>query len=214
MLGEDADPEQSRELCPSALPHLPTKGSLGAVRLPLSGEHFIGGLMPRKCIVCTHNERAAIDSALIGEGTGEVSKRFGISRSALYRHRRHISAPVMKALQADATAAKDAEDIERGRPLLAKLGALGDKAEAIYARAERSKNWRTALGALKEMRGIIELAARMTGELNGAGDSTERIQPAAFVLPAGTIMQIALSDRDRRMLECREPINVTPTSSN
>ena len=51
----------------------------------------------RACNACDHPERAAIDSALLrGLSLRTVAGRYGISSSALYRHRRrHVDAPTV-----------------------------------------------------------------------------------------------------------------------
>ena len=48
----------------------------------------------RRCMACTHPKRAAIDAELLqGVSLRTVAGRYGISSSALYRHRRgHVAA--------------------------------------------------------------------------------------------------------------------------
>ena len=45
--------------------------------------------MARRCTICDHPDRVAIDKALVGDEGGyrKISARFGLSSSALYRHR-------------------------------------------------------------------------------------------------------------------------------
>lgn len=47
--------------------------------------------MPRTCTVCTHRQRAHIDRTLL-QGVPErtIADRFGISKTALHRHKAHI----------------------------------------------------------------------------------------------------------------------------
>ena len=47
--------------------------------------------MPRNCTVCLHPERKAIDEALFRNKTPlrNVSKQFGVTASALFRHKQH-----------------------------------------------------------------------------------------------------------------------------
>jgi len=56
--------------------------------------------MPRNCTVCSHGDRKAIDEALFRNKTPfrNVSKQFGVTASALFRHKQHspISEKVRK----------------------------------------------------------------------------------------------------------------------
>jgi len=47
--------------------------------------------MPRRCSVCSHPERKAIDEALFRNRTPlrNVSKQYGVTASALFRHKQH-----------------------------------------------------------------------------------------------------------------------------
>lgn len=55
--------------------------------------------MPRSCTVCSHPERKAIDEALFRNKTPfrNVSKRYGVTASALFRHKQH--APISKRVR-------------------------------------------------------------------------------------------------------------------
>lgn len=55
--------------------------------------------MPRNCTVCFHPERKAIDEALFRNKTPlrNVSKQFGVTASALFRHKRH--APIAEMVR-------------------------------------------------------------------------------------------------------------------
>jgi hypothetical protein len=55
--------------------------------------------MPRRCTVCDHPERHSIDEALVtGAPYRSVAKRFGLSESAVYRHKtEHLPAHLLKA---------------------------------------------------------------------------------------------------------------------
>jgi len=90
--------------------------------------------MPRRCTVCDHPQREAIDAALVSdsEPNRAIADRFGIGLSALGRHRReHIPEALARAQQARgdraATAvarrveAKEAHDTRAGLDLLGEL---------------------------------------------------------------------------------------------
>jgi hypothetical protein len=55
--------------------------------------------MPRRCTVCDHPQRHSIDEALVtGAPYRSVAKRYGLSGSAVYRHKtEHLPAHLLKA---------------------------------------------------------------------------------------------------------------------
>ena len=54
--------------------------------------------MPRRCTACDHPERHSIDEALVtGAPYRSVAKRFGLSESAVYRHKtEHLPAHLLR----------------------------------------------------------------------------------------------------------------------
>ncbi len=57
--------------------------------------------MPKPCSICHHPERKAIEKALLDTEAGhrKVAKRFGVSASALFRHRQnHLPKLIARAL--------------------------------------------------------------------------------------------------------------------
>ena len=61
--------------------------------------------------------------------------------------------------------ARDAAEVARGDGLLAQLCGLHDRTLAILTQAEEKGELRTALSAIREARGGIELASKLTGRL-------------------------------------------------
>lgn len=116
--------------------------------------------MPRACTVCTHEERDAIDAALVGGGLNRaVARQYGLSKDAVARHRdEHLPVAL--------TAAKGAEDAARADDLLAQVRQLQVRAHRILEKAEATGDLRAALGAIREARGNLELLAKLLGELN------------------------------------------------
>jgi len=129
--------------------------------------------MPRTCTICTHPERAVIDAAIVRGETGirDIAGRFGISKSALDRHRKeHLPAHLLKAK--DAAAVADADD------LLRQAGALRSKAISLLMKAEAAGDLRAALAGVREARGCIELLARLLGEIRDGPIVNVTISPA------------------------------------
>lgn len=116
--------------------------------------------MPRTCTVCTHPGRADIDSALLaGESYRGIAQRFATSPDAVLRHRRsHLPAAMAQA--------RAAEVVARADGLLAQVQQLQAKALDLLRKAEASGDYRTALLAIREARGCLELLAELTKQLD------------------------------------------------
>ncbi len=118
--------------------------------------------MPRRCTICTHDERAAVERALIErQPFRTIAGQFGVSKSALVRHSDdHLPAELLKA--------KDAADVANADALLAQVCDLRDKALGVLTKAEDSKDLRCAVAAIREARGCVELLAKLAGQISDA----------------------------------------------
>ncbi len=116
--------------------------------------------VPRRCTVCDHQERHGIDEALVsGTPYRSVAKRFGLSESAVYRHKsEHLPAHLLKA--------KEVEEAARADDLLEQVRHLQAHALDILERAEKAGDLRTALAAISQARGNLELLGKLAGELD------------------------------------------------
>jgi hypothetical protein len=116
--------------------------------------------MPRRCTVCDHQERYGIDGALVtGAPYRSVAKRFGLSESAVYRHKtEHLPAHLLKA--------KEVEEVAQADELLEQVRYLQTHALGILERAEDAGDLRTALAAISQARGNLELLGKLAGELD------------------------------------------------
>lgn len=105
--------------------------------------------------------REEIDHALLsGKTYREITGNFPVSKSALERHRDHITASMLKA--------KEATEIARGDDLVEDLRTLAIEANRLKSQAEESGNVRAAIAALREITRLIELRAKIAGELKEA----------------------------------------------
>jgi hypothetical protein len=112
--------------------------------------------MPRPCSICSHPQRSTVDAHLVARSPSirSLAKDFDVSSSALRRHKQlHISEALARA---------------HGNQALLHAGTLADHVRELYTRsgtilqkAEASGDARTALGALRELRSIIDLVARL-----------------------------------------------------
>ncbi len=116
--------------------------------------------MPRSCTLCEHPKREEIDRALVGETSNlSVSSVFGVSESAVRRHKaNHLPAKLVMATKVAEVAEADT--------LLDQVKGLQGRAYAILEKAEETGELRTALGAIREARGNLELLAKLLGELD------------------------------------------------
>jgi hypothetical protein len=110
--------------------------------------------------VCDHPGRHGIDEALVsGAPYRSVAKRFELSESAVYRHKaEHLPAHLLKA--------RDVEEVAQADDLLEQMRHLQAHALDILERAEKAGDLRTALVAISQARGNLELLGKLAGELD------------------------------------------------
>jgi len=111
--------------------------------------------------VCSHPKREEIDRALVeGVSAAEISGRYRtLGERAVRRHRsNHLPAKLVMA--------EKAAEVAEADDLLEQVGDLQRRALAILDRAEEAGELRTALSAIREARGNLELLAKLLGELD------------------------------------------------
>ena len=115
--------------------------------------------MPRVCTICNHQEREAINKALLaGEPLRNIAARTGTSATALHRHKaEHLPATLTKA--------QAAQEVAQADDLLAQVRRLQVVTMNILAHAYQAQDLRTALQAVGQARGNLELLGRLAGEL-------------------------------------------------
>jgi hypothetical protein len=118
--------------------------------------------VPRRCTICDHEDKARIDAALIsGIPLRDIAGQHSVSKSALERHKAgHLPAHLAKA--------RDAGEVARADNLLSQVRYLQDRTLAILTASEDAGELRTALAAIREARGNLELLAKLLGELDDA----------------------------------------------
>jgi hypothetical protein len=116
--------------------------------------------VPRSCTICEHPDREAIDEALVaGSSNLSLSSLFAVSEQALRRHKaNHLPAKLVMA--------QAAEEVAQADTLLEQVRDLQRRALDILDKAEEAGELRTALGAIREARGNLELLAKLLGELD------------------------------------------------
>jgi hypothetical protein len=116
--------------------------------------------MPRRCTVCGHPQRHGIDESLVtGAPYRSVANQFGLSESAVYRHKsEHLPVHLLKA--------KKIEEVAQADDLLEQVRHLQAHALDILERAEKAGDLMTALAAISQARGNLELLGKLAGELD------------------------------------------------
>jgi hypothetical protein len=138
--------------------------------------------MPRRCSVCTHPDRENIDEALVGATamSAIAAKYRDISEDALGRHKaNHLPAKLVMA--------EKAKEVAQADSLLEQVRDLQGRALAILDQAEMSGDLRTALGAIREARGNLELLAKLLGELDDRPTVNVLISPEWLELRAAIV---------------------------
>lgn len=109
--------------------------------------------MPRRCTICMHPEREAVNRSLVrGAPFRRIAAQFGLAESSV---RRHAASHVPKLLS---DAAEEEERVTAGA-LLQDLRRLQARAEAILDRWEGTDDKR-ALQAIHALRGLIAVGLR------------------------------------------------------
>ena len=128
--------------------------------------------------MCDHPERHSIDEALVtGAPYRSVAKRFGLSESAVYRHKsEHLPSHLLKA--------KEVEEVAQADDLLEQVRNLQAHALDILERAEKTGDLRTALAAISQARGNLELLGKLAGELDERPQVNLNVSPQWLELRA------------------------------
>ena len=145
--------------------------------------------MARACTVCEHVERDSIDAALVcGEPMPAIAKRHGVSRSAVQRHaKRHLS-PALAAMQVEAE-----RDAAKG--LLQRTERLIERTERLLLAAEQDGKVSAALSAVAQLRPLLELLGKVTGEIKDTAPTvTVNLLSSPEILAALNVVYSELAD--------------------
>lgn len=115
----------------------------------------------KTCGACKHDQRDRIADLLLRRTPmSKISAETGLSIATIHRHKQHIS-----SMMVPATRAREAADAQS---LLDRVENLIAQSQTIAVQAQKKKEWRAATMALREVRGCLELLARLSGELQAA----------------------------------------------
>lgn len=141
--------------------------------------------MPRTCTVCSHPERETMDRALVeGVAFPALVAEYRVSKDALSRHKaNHLPAKLVMAEKAGEVAGAD--------DLLGRAQDLQARTLAILEAAESTQQHRTALSAIREARGNLELLAKLVGQLDDRPQVNITLSPQWLELRAVIVGALA-----------------------
>jgi hypothetical protein len=114
----------------------------------------------RPCSVCGHPDRDVVDAAIVGRAPfRRLAVLHGLTETSVRRH----ASTHLPATLALATAAAE---VGRADVLLAQAEALRTDALELLDEARERGDLRVAVAAIGQARGVLELLARLAGELS------------------------------------------------
>jgi hypothetical protein len=145
-----------------------------------------------KCKICDHPDRRAIELDIIGGvSIRDVSQKWGINRSAVFRHKKHITEefaveqalsphPVCKSVPAiieTAVSVSQKKHLE-GWEVQDAIKMAFDEAVTLIEYSKGTESVKDRATALNTLKGIVELIAKLYGMLNSDGASSSLMQVA------------------------------------
>jgi hypothetical protein len=98
---------------------------------------------------------------LRGEQLTSVASRYSVSEDALGRHKKHMQLVIAKA-----AAMVEQKDVAYGSALMAEIGRIRADAERLQLESERRQDVRGALRAIHERLAVVELEAKLSGQID------------------------------------------------
>ena len=142
--------------------------------------------MGRSCIVCSRSDRDDLERRLVaGEPVAAVARSVDIARSSL---RRHAEAH----LPAELAGLRDAGKRISTARATDRLEDLYARARAVLEHAEAEGRHPIALQAVRELRGFVELIAKLSGELDSKPDVVVNITSSSEWVAVQTVILTAL----------------------
>ena len=154
--------------------------------------------MSRKCIVCESSDRDKIEKMMVsGQSFRDIERQFRIDKSSLHRHKKnHLPSALIKA--------KKGKEIVKATNLVEEISRLKRKAENIAKKAEERGDYRTALAGIRELTRIVELLAKMQGEMK---DQTVNIVLNSEWVELRTIILSTLDDYPEAKIKLAEVLS-------
>lgn len=111
------------------------------------------------CSICSRPDRDEIDRRLVaGESNRSIGRRYDICEATVRRHHAHVAETLTKA--------HEIAEASRAETLADQIGDLLRRGFAILDRAERGDSIQDACAAMREVRGVFTLLAKVSGEID------------------------------------------------
>lgn len=118
--------------------------------------------MPKKCSICANEHCEQINALLLRNVPyKEIAEQYGGSVTSIHRHKQHMMAQMQNIPE-------DIAEVTEPGVVMGQIAELNRRADYLYREAIKTKDLLNAGRALKELREIVALYAKLTGELNTA----------------------------------------------
>lgn len=167
--------------------------------------------MPKECSVCNHPQYEEINAALLAKASvRDVSRRVGVSKSAVDRHKRGCLPQIQERGRELRSAAGLVPMLpaDQSTPYIDRIERLTEKMEMIMDGAIRRADDKLAIIAGREVTRNLELFGKASGELSR--DTALGNQVPMFILPEGA--RISVTPTYNLHLDTTQPVmrDVTP----
>lgn len=163
--------------------------------------------MGRRCTICTHAERDEIDRRIVsGSSYQAIHREFDVGAEAVRRHHDAHLSPALAALAAQ-------REEEEAAGLVARVEALIGRAEILFNAASEDGKAAQALNVLRELRALMELWGRATGQLDDRPQVTVNLLTAPEVVAAIGVVMAELADLPERRQRIAERLQLEAGSS-
>ncbi len=153
--------------------------------------------MGRNCSICIHASRTEIDEAITGGlSYRNIAKRFETSPAAVHRHARGCIASSVEA----AKIALGTGKVEAGKTTIERLENTLRQTLGIVEQAQAGGDLRLALAGLEAVRRHLELAAKLTGELDTRSQVNVGLKIDFSSLTDQQLMRLAEGEDPRAVL--------------
>ena len=129
--------------------------------------------MPRKCSICIHKRRNEIETDILNNVPyRDISAKYNVGRMPVQRHKQngHIAESLIKA--------HEINKIVNADDLLVKILHLQKETLIVLGEAKNDKNHNTILAAVGKAGQLIELQAKLAGQLQEGRVINIYVQPA------------------------------------
>lgn len=146
------------------------------------------------CKACRHPQTEALTLELIQKvPMREIADKYGLSLSCVARHKKHVPESFAKT--------EEARHVAEAGSVMRKIAELDERADDIYRQASEGNDPALALKALKELREITGLYAKLTGEIQtGSVHNTLVVSPEWLSMRAVMLRALEPYPEARRAL--------------